>query len=149
MPSNTPRLSAAEQAAAPRNRGERRAQAAQSRKPARAPPLFNIDPGDPTTWPALMRLSEICRDRRRNYPGVLPITRSTFLDAVADGYIPPGIKLGAKALAWRREIIVHIAEHGVVGRREQGRRAKALAAQRRAAAEPVVPVNPQDSLSPA
>jgi hypothetical protein len=63
------------------------------------------------------------------------MARSTFLDAVADGYIPPGIKLGAKALAWRREVILDIVEHGVVGRREQGRRAKALAMQRRAALE--------------
>jgi predicted DNA-binding transcriptional regulator AlpA len=143
---NTAPASAAAQAATPHNRGERRARAARSRKQtpppeARAPPLeadlppyLNIDLARPETWPALLRISEICRDPKRNYPGILPMTRSAFLDAVRDGYIPEGIKLGAKILAWRREDILHVVQHGVVGRREQARRTRALEAQRRAAA---------------
>jgi hypothetical protein len=63
------------------------------------------------------------------------MTRSAFLDAVRDGYVPAGIKLGAKIIAWRRSTILDVVQHGVVGRREQNRRAKALTAQRRAAAE--------------
>jgi hypothetical protein len=119
----------------PRNRGERRAQAARSRKQtpppeARAPP-FNIDLARPEAWPPLLRISDICR--RPGYAGILPLTRSAFLDAVRDGYIAAGIKLGAKVIAWRREDILHIVQHGVVGRREQGRRARAREAPRRAA----------------
>jgi hypothetical protein len=60
------------------------------------------------------------------------LTRSAFIDAVGAGYIPAGIKLGAKIICWRREDILNIVEYGVAGRREQGRRARALAAQRRA-----------------
>ena len=139
MPANlvtaTP-ASATAQAAMPRNRGERRAQAALTRRstpPPEAPPSFNIDPARPETWPPLLRVSDICRDPLRGYPGILPLTRSAFLTAVEDRCIAKPVKLGAKVVAWRREDILHIVQHGVVGRREQGRRAKARAAQRQAA----------------
>jgi predicted DNA-binding transcriptional regulator AlpA len=145
MPANVPHLSAAEQRARPSNRGERRAQSARSRKQTPLPeppaPPFDIDLARPETWPKLLRISEICRDRKRNWPGILAMSRSGFIDAVNDGYIPAGVKLGAKIMAWRREDILHIVEHGVVGRREQGRRAKALAAQRRVAAEIEIPAD--------
>ena len=133
-----PPASAADQAAMPCNRGERRAKAALARNQTpppevQAPPSFAIDPAQPETWPSLMRVSDICRDPRRGYSGILPLTRSAFLTAVEDRYIAKPVKLGAKVVAWRREDILHIVQHGVVGRREQGRRAKARAAQRQAA----------------
>jgi hypothetical protein len=81
--------------------------------------------------PPLLRESDIVRDPKRGYPGILPMTRSAFRSAVEDGYIPAPFKLGAKLVAWRKEDIVHIARNGVVGRREIGRRARARAAQRR------------------
>jgi hypothetical protein len=142
MPANTPRLSAAEQGATPSNRGERRAQAARAKKQAflpeiRRPPAFDIDLARPETWPSLLRISEICRDPRRRWPGILPLTRSAFV--VNAGFIPAGIKLGAKIICWRREDILHIVKHGVVGRREQVRRARALEARRRATAESAIP----------
>ena len=142
MPSNIDKSRpsfAARQAAMPTNRGARRAQAASARTqtppPARTPPSFAIDPARPETWPPLMRVSDICRDPKRGYSGILPLTRSAFLTAVEDGYIARPVKLGAKVVAWRREEILHIVQHGVVGRREQGRRAKARAAQFQAAAD--------------
>lgn len=91
----------------------------------------NIDPAIPESWPPLLRESDICRDPKRGYPGIVPITRSAFRSAVADGYIAQPVKLGAKAVAWRREDIIEIVKNGVVGRREKGRRARAREAQRR------------------
>jgi prophage regulatory protein len=85
--------------------------------------------------PPLLRVSDICRDPKRGYPGILPMTRSAFLTAVEDGYIAPPVKLGAKVVAWRREDILAIVEHGVQGRRARGRKALAREAQRQAAAE--------------
>jgi hypothetical protein len=82
--------------------------------------------------PPLLRESDICRDPKRGYPGILPMTRSAFRTAVEDGYINKPIKLGAKVVAWRREDILDIVRNGVVGRREQGRRARAREEQRRA-----------------
>jgi prophage regulatory protein len=117
------------------NRGERRAAAARTRAQtslpeARGPPLLL----DINNLPPLLRCSDICRDAKRGYPGILPMTRSAFLTAVEDGYIPKGIKLGAKVIAWKREHILALIENGVVGRREQGRRARERAAAHRAAA---------------
>jgi hypothetical protein len=80
--------------------------------------------------PPLLRESDIVRDPKRGYPGILPMTRSAFRSAIADGYIPAPLKLGAKVVAWRKEDIVYIARNGVVGRREKGRRARAREAQR-------------------
>jgi prophage regulatory protein len=122
---------AAFQKAMPRNRGERRAQAAQAKEQsslpeARGPPFIL----DVNNLPPLLRCSDICRDAKRGYPGILPMTRSAFLTAVEDGYIAKGIKLGAKVVAWRREDILEIVNNGVIGRREQGRRARERAAQR-------------------
>jgi prophage regulatory protein len=84
---------------------------------------FDID-----KLPPLLRISDIVRDPRRNYPGLLPITRSSFLDAVRDGFIPPPVKLGGKAVAWKREDIVRIIREGVKSRRK-------IARERRAAAQ--------------
>jgi len=86
--------------------------------------------------PPLLRESDIVRDPKRGYPGILPMTRSAFRSAVGDGYIPAPLKLGAKVVAWRKEDIVHIARNGVVGRRAKGRRAREA---RRSAAKVEVP----------
>ena len=137
MPANPSPKSAKAQAARPQNRGDRRAEASQSEQPrltdALASPVnfdFNLANLSP-----LLRISDICRDKARGYPGILPMTRSAFLTAVEDGYIKKPIRLGGKVVAWRREDILEIIKNGVVGRREQGRRARARAAQRQAAAE--------------
>jgi len=135
---NAPPASAATQAAMPRNRGERRAQAALARKQtpppeARAPP-FSFDLAN---LPPLLRISDICRDPKRGYPGILPMTRSAFLTAVEDGYIPKGLKLGAKVIAWKSEDIARIAREGVKGRRVLAREARE--AQHRAGGETANP----------
>jgi hypothetical protein len=107
------------------------------------PPLsyLRIDPADITTWPALLREGDICRDKEKNWPGLLPISRAAWRTLIDDGYVTPGLLLGGKVRAWTRKEIVDIVKNGVK-RRPRGRRALAREAQRRAASEPVVPVNP-------
>jgi predicted DNA-binding transcriptional regulator AlpA len=91
------------------------------------PEFPSFTPADPDTWPPLLRLRLIVEDRATGYPGILPMSRSAFVNAVACGYIPAGIKLGGKVIAWRREDILEIVRNGVVGRREQRRRARTTA----------------------
>lgn len=81
--------------------------------------------------PPLLRVTDIVRDVKSGRPGILPLSRAAFLAAVADGYIPPAVRLGAKAVAWRREDILEIVKNGVQGRRPRGRKALAREAQRR------------------
>jgi len=100
--------------------------------PENTPPFdFDLD-----RLPPLLRISDICRDPARRYAGLLPMSRSAFLAAIVDGYIAPPLKLGAKAVAWRREDILRIIQEGVPGRRALARETK-----RRAAAEGTT-VNP-------
>jgi hypothetical protein len=130
MPANTPPRSAKTQTASRRNRGEPRAQAAA----APALPCFNIDPARPETWPTLVRERDICRDRSRNYAGILPVSRAAWRSMIIDGYVSAGLLLGGKVRAWPREELEEIIRHGVK-RRPRGRAALAREAQRRAAAE--------------
>lgn len=117
------------------NRGERRAAAARTKAQTslpetRAPPFVL----DLNHLPPLLRCSDICRDAKRGYAGILPMSRASFLTAVEDGYIAGPVRLGAKVVAWKREDILDVVKNGVVGRREQGRRARERAAAHRAAA---------------
>ena len=85
-----------------------------TKKPARAPPVstfkFNLH-----DLPPLLRLSDLCRDPRRNYPGLIPVSRSAWLNGVERGIYPPPIKVGAKVVAWRREDILEVIENGARG----------------------------------
>ncbi len=92
---------------------------------------FNLD-----DLPALLRCSDICRNNRSGYPGLVPLSRAAFLAAVADGYIDPPIKLGSKAVAWRREVILDIIKNGVQGRRPRGRKALLREAIRQRSSRP-------------
>jgi hypothetical protein len=96
------------------------------------PPISTIDPGRPETWPSLLRENDIVRDKERNWPGLLPISRGAWRRLITDGYVSPGLLLGAKVRAWTREEIVAILTNGVQ-RRPRGKRALAREAQRRTA----------------
>jgi prophage regulatory protein len=85
---------------------------------------------DVNDLPPLLRVSDIVRDVKSGRPGILPLSRAAFLAAVADGYVPPPVRLGAKAVAWRREDILDIVKNGVQGRRPRGRKALAREALR-------------------
>ena len=80
--------------------------------------------------PPLLRERDICRDPKRGYAGLVAMTRTAWRDGIADGYIPAGVRLGAKIVAWPREVILEIIKNGTGGRRARGRRAKARAAAR-------------------
>jgi hypothetical protein len=92
-------------------------------------PKFN--PADPDTWPPLLRLRLIVEDKKAGYPGILPMSRAAFKNAVKDGYIAPPVKLGGKVIVWRKEDILPIARNGVQGRRYQKRQARLSAIETR------------------
>ncbi|MGH8556082.1 MAG: helix-turn-helix transcriptional regulator [Methylococcales bacterium] len=52
-----------------------------------------------------VRLPQIIGDRKRCIPGVLPISRTSFLDGVRSGKYPRPVKLGVRSVAWRVEDI--------------------------------------------
>jgi hypothetical protein len=101
------------------------------------PPYLRIDPADITTWPVLLREGDICRDKVRNWPGLLPISRAAWRTLIDTGAVTPGLLLGGKVRAWTRKEIVDIVQNGVQ-RRPRGKRALARAAQHRAAAYPAI-----------
>ena len=70
-----------------------------------------IDPNDPATWPALLRERDICR--RRDYPGLLPLTQSAFRDAMARGDIEPPIRFGSRINCWRKSYILRLQQEGI------------------------------------
>jgi hypothetical protein len=70
-----------------------------------------LDPNDPASWPALLRERDICK--RRDYPGLLPLTQSAFRDAVARGAIEPPIRFGLRINCWRRAYILTLQQRGI------------------------------------
>src|SRR5262245_10566943 len=91
-------------------------------------PFYSADyQFDLDNLPPLLRERDICRDPSRKYPGLVPLTRSAWRDAVDAGYIEKPVRLGPKVIAWRREVILDIIKNGVGGPRPRSRRAKARA----------------------
>jgi prophage regulatory protein len=84
------------------------------KRPARAPPVpifrFDID-----ALPPLLRLTDIVRDPKRNYPGLVPVSRAAWLHGVAEGYFPPPLKVGPKSVAWRRDDLIRVLVDGAFG----------------------------------
>lgn len=54
---------------------------------------------------ALVRVSDICGDRKAGRPGLLPINPATWYRWVASGRVPPGRKLGLNTVAWPIEVV--------------------------------------------
>jgi len=108
-------------------------------KDASAP--FSFDIADFSTWPPCFRERDICRDASRGYAGILPISRAAWRSLITDGFVSEGLLIGNKTRVWRREEIIDLCVNGVK-RRPRGRRALAREAQRRAAVEPELPVDP-------
>jgi hypothetical protein len=72
--------------------------------------------------PPLLRKADIVSDPGKP-PGLLPIPTPTFNKNVADGLIPKPVKVGTRAVAWRRADILKILIDGVAPpRRGRGRR---------------------------
>jgi hypothetical protein len=93
---------------------------------------FNFDPNN---LPPMLRIGDICRDARREYAGIIPFTRSMWLDAVGAGHIPPPVQMG-KIIAWPREVVLDVMKNGIPrGRRGPRAEARAKAHAERRAAE--------------
>jgi hypothetical protein len=76
-----------------------------------------LKPNDPATWPAMLRIRDICK--RRGYDGILPITSSAFRDAIARGHIEPPIQFGARVNCWPKDYILRIQQRGLPRRNEK------------------------------
>jgi hypothetical protein len=59
---------------------------------------------------SLVRVRDICRDRKTGRPGLLPINPSTWYAWVAEGKVPPGRKLGQNTVAWPIDQVLSIGE---------------------------------------
>jgi predicted DNA-binding transcriptional regulator AlpA len=70
--------------------------------------------------PPLLREADIVRDPKVPGSGLLPLTRSSFRDAVAAGRIAKPIRLGTRSVAWRRLDIVRVWPEGTYEPRRRG-----------------------------
>jgi len=102
-------------------------------------PVLHVDPARQESWPKLLRETDIVRNTRTGYAGILPIGRTTFRSLITDGIVSPGMPIGNKIKVWTREEIAAIVKRGIK-RRSRGKRALARQA-RRAAAEPELPAD--------
>ena len=64
-----------------------------------------------------LRLPQIIGDKKRGIPAVIPVSKSTWWNGVAEGRFPKPVKLGPRTTAWRvediRAICANAAETGV------------------------------------
>ncbi len=49
----------------------------------------------------LLRISQICGDRKRGIPAIVPVSRSTWWAGVASGRFPQPVRLGSKLTFWK------------------------------------------------
>lgn len=49
----------------------------------------------------LLRISQICGDRKRGIPPIVPVSRSTWWAGVASGRFPQPVRLGSKLTFWK------------------------------------------------
>lgn len=80
-------------------------------EPPLAPPRFAAG--------SLVRVADICSDRKKNRHGLLPIARRTWLGWVAAGRVPAGVRLGAKTRAWPIELVLEVAKNGIPAAKPQ------------------------------
>ena len=51
------------------------------------------------------RINRLVNNPKKNYRGILDVSRSTFLSRVKDGTFPPGVRIGKRCIAWKIEDI--------------------------------------------
>ena len=59
---------------------------------------------------ALVRVKDICGDRKAGRPGLLPINPATWYDWVKSGRVPPGRKLGENTVVWPIEVVMAVGQ---------------------------------------
>jgi hypothetical protein len=57
---------------------------------------------------AMVRVREICGDRRTGRPGLLPIVPRTWFKWAAEGKVPPGLAIG-RTRAWKIEDVLAVS----------------------------------------
>lgn len=57
---------------------------------------------------AMVRVKDICGDRKRGRPGLLPIHPATWYEWIKDGKVPPGRRIGENTVAWPIEQVLSI-----------------------------------------
>ncbi len=76
-----------------------------------------LDPDNPSSWPPHLRERDICK--RADYPGLVPMTQSTWRDAVSRGLVPPPTMFGPKIRTWTKEQVLDVRQHGLRPRRRE------------------------------
>jgi hypothetical protein len=59
---------------------------------------------------ALLRVREICGDRKAGLPGLLPIASRTWLKWVEEGRVPQGMLLGPRTRVWKIEQVLVVRD---------------------------------------
>ena len=58
----------------------------------------------------LLRIKQICGDKKSSTIGYLPISKSAWWDGVAKGKFPKPLKLGPRTTCWREADILAIVK---------------------------------------
>jgi hypothetical protein len=58
---------------------------------------------------ALLKVKDICGDRTKGKPGLLPVSERTWQRWAEDGLVSKGVKLGLRTRAWRVEEVMAMA----------------------------------------
>lgn len=68
---------------------------------------------DPTQYSdSLLRVRDICRNPKTGSPGLLGISRSTFLQGVKDQRYPQPVRLGPGITCWRASDLSDLLANG-------------------------------------
>lgn len=59
---------------------------------------------------SLVRVAQICGDRKKGIPGILPICPSAWWKWVKSGQVPAGRKLGSRTTAWPIEVVLAVGQ---------------------------------------
>ena len=57
-----------------------------------------------------VRLTQIIGDKKEGIPALIPISRSSWWNGIAEGKYPKGVKLGRYTTAWRVEDVRALIE---------------------------------------
>ncbi|WP_062469151.1 DUF4224 domain-containing protein [Variovorax boronicumulans] len=77
--------------------------------------LASLEPPHQHPAGALLRVKDICGDRKNGQPGLLPIVSRTWLKWVEQGRVPQGILLGTHTRVWPVEQVLAVREGLPVG----------------------------------
>lgn len=59
---------------------------------------------------ALIRVKDICRNKKTGQPGLLPIDPATWYGWLKAGKVPPGRRLGPNTVAWPVEVVLAVGQ---------------------------------------